>query len=53
MIQSLGAGDEIQVVDPKSTGSDATGFLKMQQGLIGAGQGLSYEAVSRDMSSAT
>lgn len=53
MIQSLGAGDEIQVVDPKSAGSDATTFLKTQQGLIAAGQGLSYEAVSRDMSEAT
>ena len=53
MIQELGAGDEIQVVDPKSAGSDATNFLKTQQGLIAAGQGLSYEAVSRDMSGAT
>ena len=53
MIQSLGAGDEIQVVDPKSAGSDASGFLKTQQGLIAAGQGLSYEAVSRDMSGST
>lgn len=52
MIQSLGAGDEIQVVDPKGAGSDATSFLKTQQGLIAAGQGLSYEAVSRDMSGA-
>ena len=53
MIQSMGAGDEIQVVDPKGAGSDATAFLKTQQGLIGAGQGLSYEAVSRDMAGAT
>ena len=53
MIHSLGAGDEIQVVDPKGSGSDAAGFLKTQQGLIAAGQGLSYEAVSRDMSGAT
>lgn len=53
MIQTLGAGDEIQVVDPKSAGSDATAFLKTQQGLIAAGQGLSYEAVSRDMTGAT
>ena len=53
MIQTLGAGDEIQVVDPKSTGSDATTMLKIQQGLIASGQGLSYEAVSRDMTGAT
>lgn len=38
MIQSLGAGDEIQVVDPKGSGSDAAGFLKTQQGLIAAGR---------------
>ena len=41
------------LVDPKSAGSDATAFLKTQQGLIAAGQGLSYEAVSRDMTGAT
>lgn len=50
MIKEMNAGDEIQVVDPKSAGADATAFLKMQWGLIGAGQGLSYEATSRDMS---
>lgn len=53
MIQSLGAGDDIEVVDPKNAGSDATAFLKTQQGLIAAGQGLSYEAVSRDLRGAT
>lgn len=53
MIQSLGAGDEIQVVDPKGAASDATAMVKTQQALIGAGQGLSYEAVSRDMTGAT
>ena len=53
MIQSLGAGDEIQVVDPKGAASDATAMGKTQQALIGAGQGLSYEAVSRDMAGAT
>lgn len=50
LISELNAGDEIQVVEPKSNGSDATAFLKLQQRLIGAGQGLSYEATSRDMS---
>lgn len=53
MIQEMGAGDEIQVVDPKSTAGDAAATLKFQQGLIAAGQGLSYEAVSRDMSNST
>lgn len=50
MIAEMNAGDEIQVVDPKGGGGDAANFLKMQQRLIGSGQGLSYEATSRDMS---
>ena len=53
MIMEMNAGDEAQVVDPKGAATDATAFLKTQQGLIGAGQGLSYEATSRDMSGAT
>lgn len=53
MIMELNAGDDAEVVDPKGAATDATAFLKTQQGLIGAGQGLSYEAVSRDMSGAT
>lgn len=53
MIMEMNAGDEAQIVDPKSTATDATEFLKTQEGLIGAGQGLSYEAVSRDMKGAT
>lgn len=53
MITEMNQGDEAQVVDPKGAATDATAFLKTQQGLIGAGQGLSYEAVSRDMSGAT
>lgn len=52
MIMEMNAGDEAQVVDPKGAATDATAFLKTQQGLIGAGQGLSYEATSRDMSGA-
>lgn len=49
MILELGAGDDVAIIDPKGTATDATTFLKTQQGLIAAGQGLSYEAVSRDM----
>ena len=44
MIMEMGAGDEAQVVDPKGAATDATAFLKVQQGLIGAGQGLSCPA---------
>lgn len=53
MIKELNAGDEIQVVNPTGQGADATSFTKLQQRLIGAGQGLSYEATSRDMAEAT
>lgn len=50
MIKELNAGDEIQVVNPNGQSADATAFAKLQQRMIGAGQGISYEATSRDMS---
>ncbi len=50
MIKELNAGDEIQVVNPSGQATDASSYIKLQQRLIGAGQGLSYEATSRDMS---
>lgn len=50
MIKELNAGDEIQVVTPSGQATDATTYIKLQQRLVGAGQGLSYEATSRDMS---
>lgn len=50
MIKELNPGDEIQVVNPTNPGGDATTYIKLQQRLIGAGQGISYEATSRDMS---
>ena len=50
MIQMLNAGDEIDVVNPSGQASDATRFVQLHQRLIGAGQGISYEATSRDMS---
>lgn len=53
MIKEMNAGDEIQVVNPSGQGADATNFTKLQQRMIGAGQGLSYEATTRDMSEAT
>lgn len=50
MIKELNAGDEVQAVNPTGQSADATSFVKLQQRLVGAGQGLSYEATSRDMS---
>lgn len=50
MIMELNPGDDVQPVNPGNSGDDSTQFLKTQQRIIGAGQGLSYEATSRDMS---
>jgi len=50
MIQYLNSGDDISVVNPAGQASDATAFVKQEMRLIAAGQGLSYESVSRDMS---
>ena len=53
MIKEMNVGDEVQVVNPTGQSADATSFTKLQQHLIGAGQGISYEATSRDMSEST
>ncbi len=50
MIKELNAGDEAQFLNPTGQSADATSFVKLQQRLVGAGQGISYEATSRDMS---
>jgi lambda family phage portal protein len=50
MIKELNAGDDVEVVNPTGQAADATSFVKLQQRLVGAGQGISYEATSRDMS---
>jgi len=50
MIGYLNPGDEIQTVNPSGQATDATSYIKLQQRAIGAGQGISYESVSRDMS---
>lgn len=52
MIRELNAGDEVQVVNPSGQATDATAYTKLQQRMIGAGQGISYEAMARDMSEA-
>lgn len=50
MIKELNAGDDVEVVNPSGQATDATAFTKLQQRMVGSGQGLSYEATSRDMS---
>lgn len=53
MIKELNAGDEVQVVNPNGQAQDATTYIKLQERMIAAGQGISYEAMSRDMSQCT
>ncbi len=50
MIRELNPGDDVQVVNPNGQATDATQYIKLMQHMIGSGQGLSYEATSRDMS---
>lgn len=50
MIQELQPGETVSTVNPAGQSSNARDFITTQQRLAGAGQGMSYEAVSRDMS---
>ncbi len=50
MIKYLNTNEEVDVVNPSGQATDATNYTKQQLRLIGAGQGISYESVSRDMS---
>lgn len=50
MIKYLNPGDEVETVNPAGQATDATNFIKLHQRMAGAGQGISYEATSRDMS---
>lgn len=50
MIHYLNQGDKAQAVVPTGQATDATAYVKQEVRLIGSGQGLSYETMSRDMS---
>lgn len=50
MIQELMPGEDVTVINPSGQASNAKEFITTQQRLAGSGQGLSYEAASRDMS---
>lgn len=50
MIQELEPGEDAFVVNPSGQASNAKEFITTQQRLAGSGQGISYEAASRDMS---
>lgn len=53
MISELNAGDDVVQINPQGQANDAAAHIKLQQRMIGAGQGISYEAASRDMSQST
>lgn len=50
MIQELMPGEDVTVVNPSGQASNAKEFIQIQQRFAGAGQGLSYEAIARDLS---
>ena len=50
MIKELQPGETVTAVTPSGQATSAKDFISTQQRLAGSGQGLSYEAVSRDMS---
>lgn len=50
MIYELEPGESVSAVSPSGQATSAKDFISTQQRLAGSGQGLSYEAVSRDMS---
>lgn len=50
MIYEGQPGDKVSAVTPPNTGSSERDFVNVQQRLAGAGQGLSFEVVSRDVS---
>lgn len=52
MVTNLNAGDSIEVVNPSGSATDGNNFIKTMSRLISAGQGVSYEAASRDLTQA-
>lgn len=50
MLLELNPGDDVQVVSPNGASDEAVSMIKTLVRTIASGAGLSYEAVSRDMS---
>jgi lambda family phage portal protein len=50
MMLELAPGENVQAVAPSGQTTDADAYIKLQEKMVAAGQGMSYEAVSRDMS---
>lgn len=52
MITQLNQGDELEVVNPGTSATNGNEFIKTMSRIISAGQGVSYEATSRDLTQA-
>jgi len=52
MVTQLNQGDEIDIVNPGTSATNGNEFIKTMSRLISAGQGVSYEATSRDLTQA-
>lgn len=50
MFLEMEPGDDAQIVTPPNQGSEAGDYARLQQRLVSAGQGLSYEGTARDLS---
>ncbi len=50
MMFELQPGEDVKTVIPPNGATNARDFVSVQQRMAGAGQGLSYEVISRDMS---
>ena len=53
MVEYLQQGEDISVVNPGNIPTNTKDFVEQEQRLVGAGQGISYEMISRDVSKAT
>ena len=53
MIVQLAAGDDVKAANPGRSATTAGEYANLHQRLIGAGQGLSYEMISRDFKQAS
>ena len=52
MVTQLNQGDEVDIVNPGVSATNGSDFIKTMSRIISAGQGVSYEATSRDLTQA-
>lgn len=52
LITEINEGDDLEVVNPGNSATNGSDFIKTMSMLISAGQGISYEAATRDLQKA-